>query len=143
MHCNRNLPWMAPGGLGTPETPCVSDYAAVLLHSITIPWNIMAFHGIPWYYVVSHCITWYTVEYHEITWQTVVDHAFSFIMYGICMVYHGLPCFKTPWYTMVSMVYHGVYYAMVFYHGIRWYVFIRLVYPPPFPPIFPIEFLPI
>ena len=60
------------------------------------------------------------MAHHAITRSTVVDHAFSYIVYGKCIVYHGLPvskhhdilpwflCFKTPWITMVSIVYHGI-----------------------------------
>ena len=62
----------------------------------------MVYHGILLYYMVNHAITW----------QTVVDHAFSYIVYSKCMVYHGFPVSKhhgLPWFP---------WYIMVFYHGL-------------------------
>ena len=40
----------------------------------------------------------------------MVDHVFSYIVYGKCMIYHGLPVSK----------HHGIYL------GIRWYIFISV-----------------
>ena len=48
----------------------------------------------PWYFVILHGITWHTMAYHDITKKAVVDHAFSYIVYGKSMVYHGLPVSK-------------------------------------------------
>ena len=41
--------------------------------------------------ITIYTMVWYTMVYHDIRWQTVVDHAFSYIVYDNCMVYHGLP----------------------------------------------------
>ena len=70
------------------------------------------------------------MAFRYITWKTIIDHAFSYIVYGKCMVYHGLPvsksqsilpwfpCFKTPWITMISMVYHGIlpWFIMIYFN---------------------------
>ena len=72
----------------------------------------MVYRGIPWYYK-------YYMAYHDMTWQTVVDHAFSYIV--LCMVivwyraYHGLPVSKPHGiFTMVYLFQN----TMVFYHGL-------------------------
>ena len=82
----------------------------MILHGIILYYIVL--HGVTRYYIVLHGVTWYCMVlhitlYYSVTLQTVADHAFSYIVYCNCMVYHGLPVSKhhgsLPWHTMVYL----------------------------------------